>query len=307
MQLTDIDHQRPKGSTIEPLDRVLRGLFPGASWETIRRCIRSGKVRIDGATTTDPSTRAGAGASIVVRLAAPRSDRKRALSRDVIVFADTHLVVVDKPAGLSTVAYDENERDSLDRRVTELLKRSARGTPTLGVVHRLDKETSGLLVFSRTLAALRHLKQQFRAHTAHRRYFALAHGRCPARTIRSRLVVDRGDGLRGSTRNPGLGREAVTRVRPVEELGPATLLECALETGRTHQIRIHLAEAGHPLVGERVYIRGFRGNPIAAPRLMLHAAELGFVHPTTGRALRFEKPMPEDMQRLLERLRLANR
>src|SRR5262249_46804018 len=111
------------------------------------------------------------------------------------------------------------------------------------------------------------------------------------------------DGLRGSTPSSELGREAVTRVRPLARLAGATLIECALETGRTHQIRIHLAEAGHPLVGERVYSRGWEGPLIAAPRLMLHAAELGFVHPQNGREMRFEEPDPPDMTALLERLR----
>jgi 23S rRNA pseudouridine1911/1915/1917 synthase len=211
--------------------------------------------------------------------------------------------VVDKPAGTSSVPFDASERDSLDQLTAELLeRRERRRSVELGIVHRLDKETSGLIVFSRTLGAKRHLKQQFRFHTAHRRYLAIAHGELGAGTHHSRLVRDRGDGLRGSTDNPTLGRAATTHVKPLRILRGATLLECSLETGRTHQIRIHLSEAGHPLVGERVYVRDFHGELIAAPRVMLHAAELGFTHPTTGQTLGFSTPAPADFQALLASL-----
>ncbi len=170
------------------------------------------------------------------------------------------------------------------------------------MVQRLDKETSGLVVFARTVPAKRALKNQFRAHSVHRRYDALVHGSAENATFRSRLVKDRGDGVSGSTDNPTLGREAVTHVRVLARLAGATHVECRLETGRTHQIRIHLSEAGHPLLGERVYVRGHAGELIAAPRLMLHARELGFVHPTNGRDLDFVDPLPEDMRAMIERL-----
>jgi 23S rRNA pseudouridine1911/1915/1917 synthase len=140
-----------------------------------------------------------------------------------------------------------------------------------------------------------------------RRYVALAHGSVRAATHHSRLVKDRGDGRRGSTEHPELGRDSVTHVKPLEALAGATLVECRLETGRTHQIRIHLAESGHPLVGERVYGRSYRGERIEAPRLMLHAFELGFEHPTTGKPLHFEQPMPEDMERVVHALRRGRR
>lgn len=158
-------------------------------------------------------------------------------------------------------------------------------------------------MFARSLAAKRQLKQQFRVHSVHRRYVALVNGALGSRTLRSRLVKDRGDGLRGSTSNPKLGQIAVTHVRPRETLAGATLVECRLETGRTHQIRIQLSEAGHPIVGERVYVRDYARPLIDAPRLMLHAAELGFLHPATGRPLRFSEALPADMQAVLERLR----
>jgi 23S rRNA pseudouridine1911/1915/1917 synthase len=172
-------------------------------------------------------------------------------------------------------------------------------------VHRLDKETSGLIVFTRTWVAKQRLAAQFRQHTVHRVYLAIARGDVASRTIRSFLLEDRGDGRRGSARGtPGRGgREAITHVERLEPLQGATLVACRLETGRTHQIRIHLSVAGHPIVGERVYVgKGDRGGP-PAPRLMLHAAELGFVHPTTEREMRWELPMPDDMRAVLESLR----
>jgi 23S rRNA pseudouridine1911/1915/1917 synthase len=136
-----------------------------------------------------------------------------------------------------------------------------------------------------------------------RRYRAIAHGQVKDRTIFSRLVQDRGDGRRGSTNNPTLGRESITHVFFCEALPGATLIECRLETGRTHQIRIHLSEAGHPLLGERVYAKNNPQQEINAPRLMLHALKLGFRHPTTKAELDFEQPLPEDFLAVLARLR----
>ena len=178
-------------------------------------------------------------------------------------------------------------------------------------VHRLDRDTSGLLVFARTVPAERNLVQQFRAHTVHRRYLAIVLGDVASQTISARIVRDRGDGRRGTTRNPKLGQHAVTHVRPVESLGPYSVVECRLETGRTHQIRIHLSELGHFVCGDKVYSQPLHQPPQAdtsgAPRLALHAAELGFSHPITGEELRFKMPLPRDLQQFRDRLRKAHR
>ncbi|HVW26690.1 MAG TPA: RluA family pseudouridine synthase [Polyangiaceae bacterium] len=286
------------------LDRALRTANPGASWNDVRRLVRTGKVSVDGSVVVDPTALVHAGATVAIRMSAPRKGGATALAKTLIVHVDAHVVVVDKPPGIATVPY-EDERDTLDRVVQSLLRKTARpGTSVapLGVVQRLDKETSGLLVFARTTAAKRELQQQLRRHTMHRRYVALAHGAVRGGTIRSRLVQDRGDGRRGSTDRSDLGREAVTHVRVLERFERATLIECRLETGRTHQIRIHLSEAGNPLLGERVYSRGF-ADLLPAPRILLHAVELGFVHPTTGRELRFDRPIPDDMAAVIERER----
>jgi 23S rRNA pseudouridine1911/1915/1917 synthase len=177
----------------------------------------------------------------------------------------------------------------------------------LRVVHRLDRDTSGLIVFARTVEAGRHLVQMFRKHDLERVYWAVAHGRVRAQTIESYLVRDRGDGLRGSTRLAGVGKRAVTHLRPIEYLNGYTLVECRIETGRTHQIRIHLAEAGHIVCGEKVYRRRLHGPPLedqsGAERQALHAARLALKHPVTGASLEFEMSLPPDMVRLLARLR----
>lgn len=292
------------------LDRAVRTLF-GVSWGKARAWIEGGKVRVDAATVTQATARVAAGQTVTVD---ERASKRRAGELDdaAVVHVDAHVVVVDKPPGVSTVPYDEGDTDTLESRVRAWLERRAktgrggRGVrPALGIVHRLDKETSGLVVFTRTWLAKQALAAQFRQHTVHRRYLAIAHGDVRSRTVRSFLLEDRGDGLRGSARGtPGSGaREAITHVERLEGLRGATLVACRLETGRTHQIRIHLSEGGHPIVGERVYVRRYNGQLLEAPRLMLHAAELGFVHPSTQAEVRWERPMPADMQKVLERLR----
>jgi 23S rRNA pseudouridine1911/1915/1917 synthase len=296
----------------KPLDAVVRALF-GLSWNEARARIRTGKVAVNGAIRTEPIFRVLGGAEVALSMHAPRV-RPELLPRNAVVFVDAHVVVVDKPAAVSTVPFEEGEKGALDERVRLWLSRNAprgdRGVrPSLGVVHRLDKETSGLIVFARTWLAKQSLASQFRAHTTERRYLAIAHGRVASRTFRSRLTENRGDGLRGSHRgSPGNreGQLAVTHVEALEHLPvppEATLVACVLETGRTHQIRIHLSEAGHPIVGERVYVRGYEGPLVAAPRLMLHAARLGFDHPKTGERVCWEREPPADFEETLGRLR----
>lgn len=188
-------------------------------------------------------------------------------------------------------------------------------TAPVFAVHRIDRETSGLVVFARTIPAARILAEQFRVHDTQRRYLAIVEGTPRTETIRSHLLRDRGDGRRGSADGEE-GKLAITHVRLVEKLGALhALVECRLETGRTHQIRIHLSEAGHPLLGERVYRRspGRRGpsrqaSETDAPlsRVALHAAELGFIHPVTGKPVLFESPLPRDLRDLMRWLKHEN-
>lgn len=326
---TAISKEVPGELAGSPVDAVVRALFE-LSWGRARELVRRGKVSIDGKTVTVETTKVRPGSTVVMDLAArtPRTEAV-ALPDKAIVYADAHVVVVDKPAGIATVPYDpegmgasisrraRREGDAaLDERVKiALAKRERRPgpPPDVGVVHRLDKETSGLLVFTRTWAAKKKLMQAFRFHHVHRRYLALVHGVPKAGTIVSHFVPDRGDGLRGSVehrrgRKHAVGSEktqrAVTHVEVVETFGDrAALVACTLETGRTHQIRIHLSEAGHPLLGERVYVRDYRGAVIPAPRLMLHAAELGFVHPATDREMSWTSELPPEVKEMLAFLR----
>jgi 23S rRNA pseudouridine1911/1915/1917 synthase len=229
-----------------------------------------------------------------------------------VIHLDPDVAVVRKPAGILTVPFERQDRDTLLALARVAIRRieSARSlppNPTLRAVQRLDKETSGLVVFARSIHAQRHLQEQLAEHTVTRRYLAIAHGKVEDGTYDSLLVPDRGDGLRGSWNRrgspPPTARQAVTYVRVKQRLRGATLVTCELETGRQHQIRIHLAEAGHPLVGETVYIRDYRGPILPAPRPMLHATVLGFRHPRGDRPMSFEDPPPADFVQVLERLR----
>jgi 23S rRNA pseudouridine1911/1915/1917 synthase len=290
-----------------PLDRAVRVLF-GASWNKARDWIAAGKVTVAGTVIIQATSRVTAGDELCMNTRARRV-RAGELEDSAVVHVDAHVIVVRKPPGISTVPYDDSETDTLEARVRAWLERhgkSPRGArPALGIVHRLDKETSGLVVFARSWLAKKALAGQFRAHSVHRIYLSVAHGDVRSRTLRSFLMADRGDGIRGSAhgRPPSEAREAITHVRAIEALRGATLAVCKLETGRTHQIRIHLSEAGHPLLGERVYVRHYRGPILESPRLMLHASELGFVHPATERDMLWQQPMPEDMSGVVEALR----
>ncbi len=290
------------------------------SWTRARELVQAGRVDVDGVTATDPALRVDEGAAITVHPTRSKPSAG-ALAQERIVYVDRDVVVVDKPPGVLTVPYDADDRDTLVQITRVALRRRAesrpRGSspgavydPELGVVHRLDKHTSGLLVFTRTVAAKRHLAQQFREHTVERAYVAIVHGDCRPGRHESVLLANRGDGLRGSYGRfrrpkgppPADARRAVTHVVSSQPLAGASLVECRLETGRQHQIRIHLSEAGHPLVGEPVYVRDYGGPLLPAPRPMLHARTLGFEHPRTGEIVRFESPCPPDFVEALRRL-----
>ncbi len=284
------------------LDRYVRLQLRELSWRQARGLIASGKISINGAAVRTLTTRVQPGDLVVFN---PEVSEDTATRRKhvPILYFDSQIVVVNKPAGISTVPFDKNERGTL----SELVRKSLRGSerhrqPTLHVVHRIDKTTSGVILFARTRTAHLRMKQMFRVHDIERRYLALVHG-CPRdRTFCSQLVADRGDGKRGSTFNPRLGRRAVTHTRVLERFKSFALIECRLETGRTHQIRIQLAEAGFPLLGERVYARS-TPDVVAVPRLMLHAAYLAFRHPLTDMPLEYSVDAPDDMATTIKRLR----
>ena len=287
-----------------------RFLFQDLSWSKVRALIAGRFISINGETCCDPARRVQKGEMVML---AKKPAAKITDSHSVkIRFIDAHIVVVEKPVGMNSVRHPA-ERDwklarkklspTLDDTVSLLIQ----GKTRLRVVHRLDKETSGLLVFARTVAAERGLGSQFHNHTVVRKYFALVPGRMGSRRIESLLVRDRGDGRRGSTSNPAEGKKAVTHIDFAEAFPRHTLLQCQLETGKTHQIRIHLAELGHPVCGDKVYRTKKDGTVIPGvedfPRLALHARELGFQHPISGEFLHWTMEPPEDFQNLLRQLR----
>jgi 23S rRNA pseudouridine1911/1915/1917 synthase len=307
----------------------LRVWLGGPSWSEVRRLIGGRRIELNGNLVLDEDRRLAAG-DVVKLLAHPAP--KPPGERDVrLQYLDEYLAVVEKPAGVTSTRHAEEKswpkrrrqfRPTLEEmlpaiigRVDPRLRKHRGVPPPVRSVHRLDRETSGLMVFARTVTAERGLMLQFKRHTTHRRYLAVAQGRVEPQTIESRLVRDRGDGRRGSTSDPTAGKRAVTHVRPIEYFDFAgsmyTLVECRLETGRTHQIRIHLAERGHPICGEKVYHQPLFGKPREdhsdAPRVALHAAELGFVHPISHEQMHFEMPLPKDMQHFIERLQKATK
>jgi 23S rRNA pseudouridine1911/1915/1917 synthase len=292
------------------LAQVVRELQPGISWNKARELCQRGKVQCNGAVATDGAQRLRAGDEIAINVHAPRV-RANVFDEGALLHVDSQFVVVDKPAGLISVPFEEGDKDTLIDRVRALLRR--KGEPKsseLGIVQRLDKDTTGVMMFTRTLAAKRHMQQLFRTHDIERRYVAIVHGDCKTASFDTQLLRDRGDGIRGSYGLfrrpkgpvPDDSQRAITHVRPLRALKGATLVECRIDTGRQHQIRIHLSEAGHPLVGEAVYVRDYSGPRISAARPMLHARTLGFAHPRHGEHVSFQSEPPDDFKELLERL-----
>ncbi len=287
------------------------------SWGAAKQLCSRGKVRVDGVVRTEPGLRLARGNIVEVFPDAPAATREGGpvvLERVRLLHLDPHVVVIDKPPGIDSVPYEPGTRGTLVDRLAVALHRwdMAPAHAPLFVVQRLDRDTTGVMVFGRTWLAKRHLAGLFREHTIDREYVALVHGRLVGeRTFDTVLLEDRGDGLRGSAKTPApdhVGRRAITQVTPLGVTGNeggATLVRCTLETGRQHQIRIHLAEAGHPVIGDRVYIRDLRGPKIEAPRVMLHAMVLGFEHPLRERGeMRFEAEAPGDFVGVAKRLGL---
>ena len=316
-------------------------------WAQAKRLVERGHIRLAGMGCTDPATRVRRGNRVWIREGVidikpvqlpaslknkppppankPRPPREpkpsvRQVMPEglVLVYADAEVLVVDKPAGLTTARSEADAAEFGERGRKFLPKTLFDWLPALVgepgakffAVHRLDRDTTGLVAFARTPKSARDLAAQFQKHTVDRRYLALTRGVPKPGRIESVLVPDRGDGRRGSgPADAEDGRKAVTTIAVVERFPEGTLVECRLETGRTHQVRIHLGEAGAPLCGERVYDRPPHGQPrpdaSKATRPMLHAASLGFAHPLEGNALLWEAPVPVDFAEVLGRLRDA--
>jgi 23S rRNA pseudouridine1911/1915/1917 synthase len=300
------------------LDRFLASLPEVGTRARGRQLIDAGCVTVDGG-ARKPAAELRPGMRIAVELPPPVPSPLE--PQDIplrVLYEDAALLVVDKPAGMVVHPAPGAARDTL---VNALLHRSAtiagvgaRERP--GIVHRLDRDTSGVLAVALTPAALEGVARQFRDRTVQKEYLAIAHGALRAPRGRVELTVGRDPRERKRMRAaPSGGRSALTAFEMVERLPGATLVRLRPHTGRTHQLRVHMQALGHPLIGDRVYGGGrrpVRGTPPAAaaaiaafPRQALHAATLALAHPTTGAPLRFEAPVPADMQALLETLRAA--
>jgi 23S rRNA pseudouridine1911/1915/1917 synthase len=271
---------------------ALAELFPDSSRTTLRQMLQSGRVRVGGEVEKDAKRLVEAGEVIDVG----RKSVQRALPEGLaLLHEDDDVMVVLKSNGLLTVATERERESTAQAYLNVYLKQ--KGGERIHVVHRLDRETSGVLVFAKNFDAREALKEQFAAHTVDRMYVAIVEGTLdpPRGTFRSNLIERRDLKMQSVAAHPD-AKHAVTHYRTIAEHGGYSMLEITLETGRKNQIRTHLAEAGHPVIGDRMY--GSEVNPIS--RLGLHAKLLGFDHPTTGKRLSFTVPVPKAFRDLLK-------
>ena len=289
------------------LDQALARLLPEHSRSRLAAWVKDGKIRVDD-TAADAKRKVWGGERVVLALESlPEETALRAEAIPLaILFEDASILVVDKPAGLVVHPGSGNWQGTLLNALLHHAPQLA-AIPRAGIVHRLDKDTSGLLVVAKTLEAQTELVRQLQARTVKRHYLALAHGRL-ARDGLVDAPIGRHPVQRTKMAVVDGGRAARTHYHVLERFARATLLECALETGRTHQIRVHLAEIGHPLVGDPVYgpRRTAAAAPLAGfPRQALHAWRLALTHPATRAGMGWEAPLPEDFSNLLDAVRAA--
>jgi 23S rRNA pseudouridine1911/1915/1917 synthase len=263
--------------------------YPTAKRQTLKRMVEAGRVRINGHRASRlkqlilPEDKLDVTDAPVAKASAAPSPTGLA-----IVYEDEDLLVLNKPAGLLTSTNSRERRATLLARVREYLAQTPRCS--VGLIHRLDRDASGLLVFSKSNQAYRSLKSQFFEHTVKREYRAVVHGIPePSSGHIETCLIERADGTVHSTRQIGKGQPATTEYETLKTQGKSTLLRVVLHTGRKHQIRVHLAERGNPVVGDRTY-----GPTVSAPRLMLAATSLTVRHPRTGEVLNWQIPLPRE-------------
>ena len=295
------------------LDRALAAAIPTLSRERLKALISDGKVMVAGALWRDPAVKVRGMEAVSVRI--PAAAQSAAVAQDiplVIAYEDEHLLVVDKPAGLVVHPAAGNFDGTLVNALLHHCRGSLSGIGGVarpGIVHRIDKDTSGLLVVAKTDRAHAGLAAQFEKHSIGRVYAAVAAGvpAPPAGRIETNLARSDANRQKIAVVAPPKGKRAVTHFKMVRPLKGASLVECRLETGRTHQVRVHMAHIGHPLLGDPFYGQGRLGDicrELGFARQALHAAALKFVHPITQENLAFESPLPSDIQQLLSRLAL---
>jgi 23S rRNA pseudouridine1911/1915/1917 synthase len=277
------------------LDQALAKLLPEESRTRLARLIEEGQVRVDGSTAL-PRSKVKSGEAVEVALA-PRQQESAFKAEEIeleVAHEDDHVLVIDKPAGLVVHPGSGNWSGTMLNALLHHAPQLAK-LARAGIVHRLDKDTSGLLVVAKTEPAQASLVRQLQARTMKRTYLALARG-----VVKSAGTIDApvGRDPRSRTRMAVVksGKPAVTHYRVRKSFAHHTLLECELESGRTHQIRVHLASIGHPVEGDPVYAGR---KPGLLARQALHAWKLAFAHPATGKPARFESPLPQDFTRLL--------
>jgi 23S rRNA pseudouridine1911/1915/1917 synthase len=291
-----------EGQAGERLDRALAAAWPDLSRTRLKQLIETGAVTSAARSLDDPAMKVKAGLelALVVPPAIPAEPQAQAIPLP-IVFEDAHLIVIDKPAGLVVHPAAGNRDGTLVNALIAHCGESLRGIGgelRPGIVHRIDKDTTGLIVVAKTEQAHRSLGKQFAAHVIERVYKALVWGvpRLREGTIEGNVGRSPLNRQKMTVLQIG-GKSARTHYKVIEAFGStAALVECRLETGRTHQVRVHMAHIGHPLVGDPVYgrPRNIPGLTLKIGRQALHAAVLGFQHPATHKQLRFESVLPED-------------
>jgi 23S rRNA pseudouridine1911/1915/1917 synthase len=295
------------------LDRALAATVPSLSRERLKALIRSGAVEAGGKEVRDPATKVRGEEAL--RVTVPEPTQAHNQPQDIpltIVFEDEYLLVLDKPVGLVVHPAAGNLDGTLVNALLHHCGGSLSGIGGVarpGIVHRIDKDTSGLLVVAKTDVAHEGLAKQFAAHSIDRRYLAIVNGAPNAAkgTVDAPLARSATNRKKIAIVEGNRGKRAVTHWRRLNVLTDAALLECSLETGRTHQVRVHMASIGHPLIGDPVYGRSEKTHgkilkELRFHRQALHAAELGFTHPVNKNRLSFSSPMPPDMQELFNAL-----
>ena len=297
------------------LDRALAVSVPTLSRERLKALIKSGALTNGQAAVRDPATKVRGDEHF--RLDVPEPEPAHNVPQDIpltIVFEDPYLLVIDKPAGLVVHPAAGNQNGTLVNALLHHCGASLSGIGGVarpGIVHRIDKDTSGILVVAKTDVAHEGLSRQFAAHSIDRRYLAIVAGvpKTSEGTVDAPLARSSANRKKIAIVEGARGKRAVTHWKRIEVLRDAALVECALETGRTHQVRVHMAVIGHPLLGDPVYGRSGKGHrdllkSLGFHRQALHATSLGFTHPVTKHRLSFSSGMPADMQELFNQLRV---
>ena len=287
------------------LDKRLKEAHPDLSWRQVREAIEKGQASVDGRVQRDTGLNVSSAAKITLDLNRPAQVKVRA-SFDIL-HEDEHVVVLNKPAGLLSIPSSSglgSSEDTVLRRVREYMAFKRGHKTYVGMLHRLDRDTSGSLAVALSKDAHAAGRELFKHHKFERHYLALVQGipDPPSGTIEARISTGYRSGRRKLVDDEDEGLEAATDYLVRERLKGAALLELRLHTGRQHQIRLHLEKLGHPLIGERVYVRG-EGGGTGAKRNMLHAWTLAFPHPLLGTRISVDAPLPDDFEAMLARLR----